>query len=121
MHLSKSNKNCAHKCQDTLATVIVEILHTRRNHLSDTPSAFFNLVKPNKAPWASMIPSIQDKYPVKAVPINEWIQDLENIKNPSEEDVRQKPALKLLDFYRGLAGGKIMLSAEIGASNEGSE
>ncbi|KAH8432734.1 putative NRPS-like enzyme [Aspergillus melleus] len=101
---------------DTLATIIVELLQTRRNQLSTVPTAFFNLVNPSKARWASIIPAIQDRYSVEPVPINDWIKELENIKNPSDEDVRQKPALKLLDFYRGLAGGKEMLSAEIGVS-----
>lgn len=63
-----------------------------------------------------MIPAIKDKYPVQTVPVNDWIEELENIKNPSDEDVREKPALKILDFYRGLAGGKEMLSAEISVS-----
>ncbi|PLB54119.1 NRPS-like enzyme [Aspergillus steynii IBT 23096] len=101
---------------DTLATIIVELLHTRRKQLVDTLTAFFNLVNPSKAPWASMIPAIQDKYPVEAVPMNQWIEELENIKSPSDDDVREKPALKLLDFYNGLAGGKEMLSAEISVS-----
>ncbi|KAB8258604.1 hypothetical protein BDV32DRAFT_68400 [Aspergillus pseudonomiae] len=98
---------------DTLAQITVEALQTRRGTLSETPNAFFHLMNPNHATWSSLIPAIESKYNTKTVPFSEWIADLESIKNPSDQDVRDKPALKLLDFYRGLSSGEGMLSADI--------
>ncbi|KAE8375247.1 hypothetical protein BDV26DRAFT_299832 [Aspergillus bertholletiae] len=98
---------------DTLAQITVEALQTRRRTLTKTPNAFFHLMNPHHAKWSSLIPAIECKYKTKTVPFSEWIRDLESIKNPSDQDVRDKPALKLLDFYRGLASDEGLLSATI--------
>ncbi|GMG10790.1 unnamed protein product [Aspergillus oryzae] len=92
---------------------LVEALQTRRRSLTETPNAFFHLMNPNHAAWSSLIPAIESKYNTQTVPFGEWISDLESIKNPSDQDVREKPALKLLDFYRGLSSAGGMLSADI--------
>jgi hypothetical protein len=47
------------------------------------------------------------------VSFDEWIKELEGIKNPSDQEIRDKPALKLLDFYRGLTSTEGMLSADV--------
>lgn len=99
--------------QDKLAQITVEALQTRRRSLTETPNAFFHLMNPNHAAWSSLIPAIESKYSTETVPFSEWISDLESIKNPSDQDVREKPALKLLDFYRGLSSAEGMLSADV--------
>lgn len=99
--------------QDKLAQITVEALQTRRRSLTETPNAFFHLMNPNHAAWSSLIPAIESKYNTQMVPFGEWISDLESIKNPSDQDVREKPALKLLEFYRGLSSAEGMLSADI--------
>ncbi|GFN14080.1 putative NRPS-like enzyme [Aspergillus tubingensis] len=97
---------------DTLSTITTELMHTRRQNQSVTPHAVYHLVNPCKTPWATLVPAIQAKYPgMQAVPLDQWLDELEAIKSPSETEVREKPALKLLDFYRGLTGE--MLSASI--------
>ncbi|KAB8226591.1 hypothetical protein BDV33DRAFT_197585 [Aspergillus novoparasiticus] len=98
---------------DKLAQITVEALQTRRRSLTETPNAFFHLMNPNHTAWSSLIPAIESKYNTQTVPFGEWISDLESIKNPSDQDVREKPALKLLDFYRGLLSAEAMLSADI--------
>lgn len=53
---------------------------------------------------------MQAKYNVQPVPFTQWCGELASIKNPSDQEVREKPALKLLDFYRGLATDQAMSS-----------
>jgi hypothetical protein len=62
--------------------------------------------------WDDLVPAIQQKYPeVRTVSFEDWLRKLEAVRSPSEAEVRAKPALKLLDFYRGLSGS--VLSAEV--------
>ncbi|PWY76131.1 NRPS-like enzyme [Aspergillus sclerotioniger CBS 115572] len=97
---------------DTLATITTELMHTRRQNQSHTSHAVYHLVNPSKTAWSTLVPAIEARYPgIEAIPLDTWLNELEAIKNPSESEVHEKPALKLLDFYRGLAGE--VLSAEI--------
>lgn len=45
---------------------------------------------------------------MQPVSFTEWCDELASIKNPSDQEVREKPALKLLDFYRGLSTDQAM-------------
>lgn len=56
-------------------------------------------------------------HPVRAVTLNEWVNELGSIQNPSDKDILEKPALKLLDFYRGLANNFEALSVPLRVSN----
>jgi hypothetical protein len=82
----------------------------------------FHLVNPATTTWSSLVPAVQKHYPVKSVEISNWIQELESVENPSDEEVAAKPALKLLDFYRGLLSSDGALSAplEVGRTKEAS-
>ncbi|KAJ5309183.1 hypothetical protein N7508_004562 [Penicillium antarcticum] len=86
---------------DTLSAIMVEIVNTRHRS-SDLPWAVFHLTNPEAAPWSSLIPAVQEQYPVEPVDFAAWVADLESISNPSSADLASKPALKLLSFYRGL-------------------
>lgn len=69
-------------------------------------------MNPNQVKWDSLVPAIQKKYPgVKILAFKDWLRNLEAVRSPSEDEVRAKPALKLLDFYRALTGS--VLSAEV--------
>ncbi|KAL4979073.1 hypothetical protein BDW66DRAFT_117215 [Aspergillus desertorum] len=105
---------------DTLANIILEILTTRLygTHTgSKADAAFFHLTNPTRTPWSSLLPSILSSLstsavPVTATPFTIWLNELEKIKSPTDSDISDKPALKLLPFFRGLASGET-LSAEI--------
>ncbi|KAJ5945718.1 NRPS-like enzyme [Penicillium verhagenii] len=101
---------------DALANITLDILQTRRSALSEETNAVFHLTNPHRSKWSSLIPAIQDKYPVQVVSLEDWINELEGITDPSEQEVNEKPALKLLSFYRGLTGDNNMLTAEIGVA-----
>ena len=38
--------------------------------------------------------------------LQDWIQTLEGLNNITEQDLIDKPALKLLDFFKAIARGK---------------
>lgn len=81
----------------------------------------FHLVNPATTTWAALIPAVQKHYPVRPVEFSDWIQELESIENPSDEDIAAKPALKLLDFYHGLSGdGALSAPLEVGRTKEAS-
>ncbi|KAL4759228.1 putative NRPS-like enzyme [Aspergillus foveolatus] len=107
---------------DTLATIILEILKIRLHETQTEPNAaFFHLTNPAITPWSSLLPSIQSSLststaPVTPAPLTIWMNELEKIKSPTDSDISDKPALKLLPFFRGLASGE-SLSAEISTVN----
>ncbi|KAJ5257252.1 hypothetical protein N7478_013356 [Penicillium angulare] len=88
---------------DTLSSIMTEIVHTRHGASSGVPHAVFHLTNPKTTPWSSLLPPIQQKYSLETVDFSTWLADLESIQNPTSADVIEKPALKLLDFYRGLS------------------
>ncbi|PWY65421.1 NRPS-like enzyme [Aspergillus eucalypticola CBS 122712] len=92
---------------DTLAKITIEILHHRRLEAARSASehAVFHLTNPFQAPWADLIPAIQKRYPVEVVSFVDWINALGSVQDSSSDDLVDKPALKLLDFYRAIAGG----------------
>ncbi|KAF7174064.1 hypothetical protein CNMCM5623_006358 [Aspergillus felis] len=88
---------------DSLAEIIMEIIHSRLGtHSSSASAACFHIVNPKKTSWKSLLPFVQSKLNVAPVAASEWISNLKNVIDPTEEDLLQMPALKLLDFYRGL-------------------
>lgn len=80
------------------------------HHLSEGPqvTTVFHLVNPDAVPWSSLVSPIERRYQIKSVDFDAWIKVLESISDPTEEDFKTKPALKLLDFFRRLALGNHM-------------
>lgn len=67
---------------DLLASIISDLISTRRKTGPDTRCAVFNLVNPSVTSWRALLPDIQARYPVQPVPFTEWITALEDIENP---------------------------------------
>ncbi|KAJ5364757.1 uncharacterized protein N7496_010470 [Penicillium cataractarum] len=91
---------------DTLSSMLTEIVHTRHRDGSKNPHAVFHLTNWNTTSWSSLIPAIQEDLNVQPVGLREWVAELERIENPSSTDIADKPALKLLSFYRALVDEK---------------
>lgn len=87
-----------------------EIVNTRHENISGNLCAVFHLTNPSTVPWSSLIPAIQKKYAVEPVELAAWVRKLEHIQNPTSAEVREKPALKLLGFYRALLDKSSTLS-----------
>ncbi|EEH09810.1 ochratoxin A non-ribosomal peptide synthetase [Histoplasma capsulatum G186AR] len=86
---------------DTIAGVIIDIIRSRRQNEEEVRCAAFHLVNPSPAAWESLIPAIEKHFPVKIVDPQKWIASLEEITHPTQSDLQDKPALKILDFFRG--------------------
>ncbi|OAT01333.1 ochratoxin A non-ribosomal peptide synthetase, variant [Blastomyces dermatitidis ER-3] len=92
---------------DTISRVILDILRSRRKTEEEVRCAAFHLVNPSPAPWDSLIPAIKKHFPVEIVDPQKWIASLEAIANPTQADLQDKPALKILDFFRGAFIGQV--------------
>lgn len=104
-HLLRDHTNtCLTPSQDTLSSIMLEIIHTRHADQPEPPSAVFHLTNPEKTPWSSLILAIQEKYQVEPVDFGEWVAELEGVRNPTTADVATMPALKLLDFLSRACG-----------------
>ena len=102
----------AHGKQDTLASIMIDIVNKR--HTETTSNAVYHLTNPNTVAWSSLIPAIQEVYPVDTVSFTSWVGELSKIQNPSPAEVAEKPALKLFDFYKGLLDSTNMMSVPLG-------
>ncbi|KAJ5896728.1 NRPS-like protein biosynthetic cluster [Penicillium subrubescens] len=98
---------------DVCAKVITDIVRSRRSTQEDEPCAAFHIVNPKVADWKSLIPAVTKHFDVEPVDIQTWIATLESFTNPTEDDLRDKPALKILDFFKAIA-----YSEEAGPSTE---
>lgn len=81
---------------------MTEIIQFRHDDQLHSTSAVFHLTNAEKAEWSVLIPAIQEKYAVHPVEFSTWVAELENIQSPTSAEIAEKPALKLLSFYRGL-------------------
>ncbi|KAJ5715826.1 NRPS-like enzyme [Penicillium malachiteum] len=96
---------------DCLARIVNELLIGRPSSAGGCVNVF-HLVNPSRTTWDSLVPAIQERYSVNPVSLAEWVKDLAKIQNPSDLEVSEKPALKLLSFYQALAESDV-LSTEI--------
>ncbi|GAA87826.1 NRPS-like enzyme [Aspergillus luchuensis IFO 4308] len=115
-----------HIRSDTLARIITEVIHTRAVTVSSaSPHAVFHLVNPSKTTWEALVPTVQDMYPdMEPVGFTTWVKHLEKLsmKSPSEQEIAEKPALKLLEFYREFAeGATLLVPLEVDRAKEASE
>lgn len=84
---------------DEMAKVISELVID--GCTSDYGLQVFNLANPTVAEWTDLAAAIQDAWgadSIKVVPFKEWLDTL-----ASKDDVERYPAIKILDFYQGLA------------------
>ncbi|KAI9729228.1 MAG: putative NRPS-like protein biosynthetic cluster [Cirrosporium novae-zelandiae] len=90
---------------DTLAKIIVDIVHSRQDTSSQSTAAFFHLANPKISPWASLVQEVRKHFPAEPVDLSTWVHALEEVRNPTPEDFETKPALKILSFYQGALNG----------------
>ncbi|CAG8019901.1 unnamed protein product [Penicillium nalgiovense] len=88
---------------DVTAKVIVDIVRTRRETQEDEPCAAFHIVNPRAAEWSSLIPAVTKYFDMEPVDIKTWIETLESFTNPTESDLQNKSALKILDFFKAIS------------------
>ena len=86
---------------DLLSSIIVEVMH---NILASNVNVL-NLVNPSPIEWSHFLPLIAKRYSnkLRTVYLPEWITTLRKLASPSREEIDEKPALLIFDFFEILA------------------
>jgi hypothetical protein len=89
---------------DVLALIMLELVKNtlRQNGMR---TMVYNLVNPRTTIWSALVPNVQKIAGIeKLVALREWVEILEQSSLESNGAiVERNPALKLLDFMRGLS------------------
>ena len=112
---------------DTLASIVLEIIsRPEEARPAHNIATVYNVVNPHQAPWSTVIRPLESHLgtsaKVESVSLGEWIKDLESIdykNNPQE--LSDKPALKILGFYKSLLPSTDPLTFETDNAQEASK
>lgn len=90
---------------DTLAKIMQDLLHTGCDRQR---SQVYNLINPHVANWKDMSNAVQAHWEAqgvqtKVVPFQEWLDTLSEAASKKELDLEAMPAIKIFDFFVGLA------------------
>lgn len=94
---------------NVLADVVVELVN-RGARVDGQGSLVYNLVNPSTATWSELCPVVQRGLSqatgskIDIVTYSEWLRALEKAasETKTDQDMRDNPAIKLLDFFQGL-------------------
>ncbi|KAK5019019.1 putative NRPS-like protein biosynthetic cluster [Cryomyces antarcticus] len=84
-----------------VADIVLDILHAGRPQTIRS----LNTVNPRTVEWSSLVPVIQNWFKLKkirAVPLADWISALRSVDLTDQNEVKTKPAVKILDFFDGI-------------------
>ncbi|KAL4966920.1 uncharacterized protein BDV14DRAFT_170376 [Aspergillus stella-maris] len=98
---------------DSLAKIIIDIVHMRHETEEEDTISVFHLVNPTSVSWETLLDPVNSIYKLETVPMEQWITELRTIESPSPSDLDSKPALKILDFYESLVAGQGALSVPL--------
>lgn len=95
---------------DLLSSAIWELSSTSKSTVDKENDAgllqICHLVNPVRTPWAELLAAVKTELgndgPLDEVSMEEWVSELENTDLNDKEEVVTKPAVKILDFFRGV-------------------
>ena len=77
--------------------------------MRDADEPVLHLVHPRGTPWNSFVNPIAARLRVPLVPYQDWLaameQDLRKVQTSEVDTMRKNPALRILDFFRGVRFG----------------
>ena len=89
---------------DTLAAIIVDIVHTET---STKESRIFNLVNPKDAEWRTFVDAVRKYFgtstQLEPIPLEDWNALLRKVDQNDATELAKKPAVKILEFYERAA------------------
>ena len=104
---------------DSLAASILDIVH----FAAETGNTLtYNIVNPHSTPWTSLLDTVRKHTnpQVHVIELSDWIRMLEKIDRNNTGELSEKPAVKILDFYRAFeeerVAGKVHYSTANGTS-----
>ena len=73
--------------------------------MQDDGLKVYNVVNPHSTSWSGLVPSVIAMCGprTRVVSLHEWLGQLERTIAPKEEDLRERPAHKILDFLTNLS------------------
>ncbi|KJR88497.1 NRPS-like enzyme [Sporothrix schenckii 1099-18] len=90
---------------DALAAIVRDLVH---HDYAQRSTGVYNLVNPAVGQWDDLVAVMQKAWPgIQVVAFDEWLTALQaagQSQTTGEPDFEALPALKIMDFYRGLAG-----------------
>ena len=101
---------------DTLATIILDIAHFSINNNN---SWIYNIVNPHPTAWTSLIDTALERLgpQIKLLDLSAWIDMLMKVDHSDAREVKEKPAVKIVDFYRECDKGGSMGSVRYRTAN----
>ncbi|KAL7966389.1 hypothetical protein HDV63DRAFT_397037 [Trichoderma sp. SZMC 28014] len=94
---------------DDIAAFILDIAGITHKVDPSAISGYFHGVNPSVTSWCKLAEVLKSHYSGRikeVVPLNEWIEILEeSAVDATADDVNRNPAIKLIDAYRGIAAG----------------
>ena len=90
---------------DKLATIVTEIASFA---VATNKSQTYNIVNPAPVPWLSLLDTVKERLgrDTKVIELHEWVQMLEKLDGNDVDTIATHPAIKILDFFRGLESEK---------------
>lgn len=88
---------------DTLATIILEIVHFA---VKTDKAWVYNIMNPTPIRWLSLLDTVRERLGphTRVVSLREWIGALEDVDANDPRELTSMPAVKILEFYRGFEG-----------------
>lgn len=101
-----------HIQRGTVATTTTTTTNPNNTLHPPSPTRVYHAVNPHQTTYSALLPAILSHLPptTKPIPLTDWVLKLETSTSASasasdpEHTLKQNPALKLLDFFAGLAG-----------------
>ncbi|KAF2113570.1 hypothetical protein BDV96DRAFT_601064 [Lophiotrema nucula] len=95
---------------DFLASVIADITLS----LDEQALQVYHLVNPSLTTWAELLPAVQKLIGnTHSVSMEEWVSELEQVDENDREAVAAKPAVRILDFFRGMQKLKYIGTSDV--------
>lgn len=94
---------------DLAAEVVTDFLHfsfegPEEVDEGERGAKVFNLVNPSSVKFGSLVPAIKKRLGacIKVVNFDAWVEALEELDKEDEDVLERYPALRILEFFRGL-------------------
>ncbi|KAH0385728.1 acetyl-CoA synthetase-like protein, partial [Aureobasidium melanogenum] len=92
---------------DAAAKILIDLTRTRLRTQEAEKLDTFHLVNPSTVQWKQLVPAVVEFYAsqgasIAIVEFSDWLDEMKRLE-VTEENMRNIPGLKLLDFYEGLA------------------
>lgn len=100
---------------DVVASAVWDMVSPTETGATQTKSSprVVHVVNPARRPWAELLPEVQARLGGKTVSMADWVAELENVDVTDRAAVAERPAAKILSFYRDMVQGPYLGIEEV--------